>query len=103
PISGEDGFGIDVDLEAVFAGVAGAGYAGGRVRDFAICEPVVLDGGEWCGCEFLEGFNRAGALDRDLGVTLTGVDYFGVEGVVRDDVVVVFALVGGVDANEERI
>jgi hypothetical protein len=59
----------EIELETVFAGVAGAGDEDvGDAGDCAKCEPVIFDCGEIDGGEFAEGLKGAWALESELGV-----------------------------------
>src|SRR5579883_40610 len=95
--------GRDIELEAVLAGIAGAGDAGGDAAGFAIGEPVVFDGGEVDGRQLLQRGAGAGALDGELRVAIGGELDGCVEAIVRADVLEVLVLIAGVDAEEEVI
>ena len=98
--------GFDVDFETVFARIAGARYAGGDTGDRTFFEPVVFDGGEFDGRNLLQRFERVRALHGDLGVLIACKLHLGVEAFffLRGyDVVVVFLLIGGVDADEDKV
>ena len=95
--------GGNVDLVAVFAGVARARDARRRAGDRAIDEPVVANGGEIrCG-ELLQSRARVRTLNGDLRVIVARQAHRGVEAIVRADVLVIFFLVGRVHAQEIMI
>ena len=95
----------DVDLEAVFGGVAGAGDEGvGQSADGAVGEPVELYLGEIGVGELLQGAPAVGALDGDLGVGVAEVFDRAVEGLggVADPVEILLAG-SGVDDQQEVV
>ena len=73
---------------------------GGRAGDFAIGEPVILDGAQIHGCEFLQGRSGFGSLDGDLCVAVAVILHHGVEAVLGRDVLEILILIGSVDAQE---
>ena len=95
--------GGDINLETVLAGVPGVRDARGRGAHLAIHEPIVADGGEVHGRQFLHGVSRLGALDGKLGVTAAREIHARVKAVERADVLEIFLLVGGVDTKEVMV
>ena len=92
--------GSNVDFPAVFAGVAGAGDAGGGAGDGSVKEVVSLDGSEIGIRQLAEDEGRERALNRQLRVPRAGVFNGRLKTVVGDNMPVVFILIGRVDAQE---
>ena len=46
--------GIDINLESIFAGIAGAGDAGGDAADLAVGEMIILDRRQFGSGELLQ-------------------------------------------------
>ena len=89
-----------VNLESVFARVAGSRDAGPHAAHFTIFEMVVADAGQVRRRHLLKRIDALGALDRYLGIALARKLNLGVKAVRRIDVLEVFFLVRSVDADE---
>ena len=72
-----------------------------NAADFAVGEPVIFDAGEIDRRQFLKRVARAcGPWIGELRVAVARELHFGVEAVLRADVLEILFLVGGVDAEE---
>ena len=92
---------IEINLKAVFPGIAGAGDESFHAVHGAAGKVIVADSGQRHGRQRRKDFERARALDGQLGILLAGVLRFGRKAIVLENIGEILILIARVHAQKE--